>query len=72
MPDTPFIMPKAILCLSVYTTLYTIVVGMLSYVLSCQFSCEIKSEVSGSDNFVKNEAKYGILSFNLSKDGSNK
>ena len=47
-------------------------VGVLSYVLSRQLSCEIKSEVSGSENLVKNKAKYDILSLILSKNDSNK
>ena len=65
-------MSKAILYLSVYATLYTIVVIVLSYVLAHQISCEIKSEVSGGDNLVKNEAKYDILPFDISKDDSSK
>ena len=61
-------MSKGVLCLSVDATLCTIVVGVLSYGLSRQSSCAIKSEVSGCKNLVKNEAKYDILSFHLSKD----
>ena len=45
-------------------------VGVLSYVLSRQLSYEIISKVSGSENLVKNEAKYDILLLVLSKDGS--
>ena len=69
---TPNIMLKAVFCLSVYATLCTIVVGLLSYVLSRQLACEIKSEVSGNENLVRNNTKYNILSVDLSKDGNNK
>ena len=65
-------MSKAILCLLVFATLCTIVAIVLSYVLAQQISCEIKLEVSGSENLVKNEAKYDILSLDLSKDDSSK
>ena len=46
------------------------VIIKLSYVIAQQISCEIRSEVSGSDNLVKNEAKYDILSLDISKDDS--
>ena len=42
----------------------------VSYFLSQK--CEIKTTVSGNDNLVRKEAKYDILSLNLSKSGDKK
>ena len=63
-------MSKGILSLSVYATLCTFVVGVRSYVVSLK--CEIQSTVSGSDNLVRNKAKYDTLCLDLNKDGSQK
>ena len=63
-------MSKGVLCLAVYGTLCTIVVGVLSYFLSLK--CESQTTVSGNDKLVRSEAKYDILSLDLSKDGDKK
>ena len=57
-------MSKAILCLSVYSTSYSIVV----IVLAQQISCEIKLEVSESENLLKYEATLVTL-FLIYKQG---
>ena len=56
--------------MAVYATLCTIVVGVLSSFLSLK--CEIKATVSDNNNLVRDEAKYDILSLDLSKDGDKK
>ena len=66
-------MSKAILCLSIYSTICTVIIIALSYVIAQQSSCKMVTDVSGNDNKVKTTAKYDILSFDMSrsKDSSN-
>ena len=65
-------MSKAILCLSIYATVCTVIIIVLSYIISQDISCSLVTEVSGSDNKVKTSNNYEFLSFDnqKSKDGS--
>ena len=67
-------MSKAICCLSIYATICTIIIIILSYIISAQISCSLVSEVSGMDNKVKMSNNYEFLSFDnrKSEDGSEK
>ena len=64
-------MSKAIWCLSIYSTVCTVIIIALSYVISQDISCKLVTEVSGSDNKVKTSNNYEFLSFDnrKSKDG---
>ena len=64
-------MSKAILCLSLYSTICTVIIIELSYVISQDISCKLVTEVFRSDNNVKTSNNYEFLSFDnrRSKDG---
>ena len=64
-------MSKAICCLSIYATICTVIIIILSYVISAEISCSLITEVSGTDNKVKTQNNYKFLSFDnrKSKDG---
>ena len=64
-------MSKAVCCLSIYATICTILIIILSYEISAEISCSLITEVSGSDNKVKTSNNYEFLSFDnrKSKDG---
>ena len=64
-------MSKAICCLSIYSTICTVIIIALSYVISQDISCKLVTEVSGTDNKVKTSNNYEFLSFDnrQSKDG---
>ena len=64
-------MSKAVCCLSIYATICTIIIIILSYVISAEISCSLITEVSGTDNKVKTSNNYEFLSFDnrKSKDG---
>ena len=65
-------MSKAIWCLSIYSTVCTVIIIALSYVISQDISCKLVTEVSGTDNKVKTSNNYEFLWFDnrKSKDGS--
>ena len=65
-------MSKAIWCLSIYSTVCTVIIIVLSYIISQDISCSLVTKVSGSDNKVKTLNNYEFLSFDnrKSKDGS--
>ena len=60
-------MSKAILCLSIYSTIRTVIIIALSLVIAEGLSCNLITEVSGMDNKVKTSAKYDILLVDLSR-----
>ena len=64
-------MSKAICCLSIYATICTIIIIILSYIIFAQISCSLVTEVLGTDNKVKMSNNYEFLSFDnrKSKDG---
>ena len=61
-------MSKAILCLSIYSTIPTVIIIALSLVIAEGLSCNLITEVSGMDNKVKTSAKYDILLVDLSSN----
>ena len=61
-------MSKAICCLSIYSTICTVIIIALSYVISQDISCSLIAEVSGTDNKVKTSNNYEFLSID-NKDG---
>ena len=65
-------MSKSIWCLSIYSTVCTVIIIALSYVISQDISCKLVTEVSGTDNKVKTSNNYEFLLFDnrKSKDGS--
>ena len=56
-------MSKAICCLSIYATICTVIIIILSYVISAEISCSLITEVSGTDNMVKTSNNYEFMSF---------
>ena len=64
-------MSKAICCLSIYATICTVIIIILSYVISAEISRSLITEVSGTDNKVKTSNNNEFLSFDnrRSKDG---
>ena len=65
-------MSKAIWCLSIYSTVCSVIIIVLSYIISQDISCSLVTEVSGTDNKVKTSNNYEFLSFDnrKSKDGT--
>ena len=65
-------MSKAVWCLSIYSTLCSVIIIVLSYIISQDISCSLVTEVSGTDNKVKTSNNYEFLSFDnrKSKDGT--
>ena len=64
-------MSKAICCLSIYATICTALIIILSYVISAEISCSLITDVSGTDNKVTTSNNYEFLSFDnrRSEDG---
>ena len=60
-------MSKAVLCLSIYSAICTVIIIALSYVIAQELSCKMVTEVTGTDNEVRTSAKYDILFVGLSK-----
>ena len=60
-------MSKAILCLSIYSTICTVMIIALSFVIAQGLSCKMVTKVSGMDNKAKTSGKYDILSVDLSR-----
>ena len=60
-------MSKMILCISIYSTICTVIIIALSYVIAQQLSCKMVTEVAGKNNKIKTSAKYDILSVDLSR-----
>ena len=65
-------MSKAVLCLSIYSAVCSMIIIVLSYIISQDISCSLVTEVSGTDIKVKTQNNYEFLSFDnrKSKDGT--
>ena len=60
-------MSKAVLCLSIYAIISTVIIIALSYVIAQELSCQMVTEVTGIDIKERTSSKYDILSVDLSR-----
>ena len=60
-------MSKAVLYLSIYAVISTVIMIALSYVIAQELLCRMVTEVTGTDNKVRSSSKYDILSVDLSR-----